>query len=103
MASRRTRQRILRSPIQPGIGWKGLLPLIPIAIILAGFVGTWYVQKDRQERMEHDLDQLAHDVQVLQLSAAGEVGNQAMLSKVRDDVEQIARDVVKLKTRAGIN
>jgi len=99
---RRPRQRVLQSPIVPGsiqVNTKALLPMIPLALMLLALVGSWYVQKDRQETMKIQIEDLQDDVASLKIENAQEAGNGMVLEKLRSDVSDIKQDLARVRAK----
>lgn len=95
---RKTRVRILRSPIEPGamqVSAKTMFSLIPAAVLLVGLIGSWYVQRDHLQRVEHDADALKAQVNQIQLERAKEQDDHMLLLSIRDSID-------RLKRKAGI-
>ena len=104
MAARRerARQRILRSPIEPGsiqVSAKTLLSMIPLVLVLLALTGSWYVQKDRQDTMKRQIEDLQDSVASMALENAADAGNGLVLEKLRDDVSTIKTDLARIRAK----
>jgi hypothetical protein len=73
--------------------------MLPLILLLFGLVGSWYLQKDRLQRVEHDAAELKAQVEVLRLERAAEGDDHMLLLKIRDDLSHIEQSVVELRTR----
>lgn len=73
--------------------------MIPLALMLLALVGSWYVQKDRQETMKIQIEDLQDDVASLKIENAQEAGNGMVLEKLRSDVSDIKQDLARVRAK----
>jgi len=93
---------VLQSPIVPGaiqVSAKTLLPMIPLVLMLLALAGSWYVQKDRQETMKTQIEDLQDEVSSLKLEHAMAAGNGMVLEKLRSDVSDIKQDLARVRAK----
>jgi hypothetical protein len=101
MAARRktrTRARVLRSPIEPGVialSPKTMLSLIPIIIVSLGLAGNWYLTRDHLAALEKASATHDAEIEQLKLERAASQDDHSILLSIRNDID-------KLKRKAGV-
>jgi len=78
---------------------KALMSMVPLVLMMLALAGSWYVQKDRQQRIEKEVETLNETVARLERESAFAAGNGLIIEKIREDVSSIKEDLARVRAK----